>query len=235
MSTKAKKNGKEKKTAKEIAVIVFSVFIAIAMMVPSIGMIVNYYNSQNQENQPVTAEQVDETFTKLINAAEEKIKANPNDTALYNELGTDYIQWATYTPLFAQEGQDTSALVTERYNKALDAYNASLNISTTEGAVVGKAFALEKLNDLGQAESTLEDYLKDHPESTSAYQMLASIFELKGDKEQAIDAYQKVKEMSSDEEAKKDAQSAIDRLNNSGQSQNSEGQEQTSEESSENN
>ncbi len=234
MSTKAKKNGKEKKTAKEIAVIVFAIFIAVAMMVPSIGMIVSYYNSQNQDN-TVTLEKVDETFGSMVSTVDAKIKEDPENTSLYNELGGDYMQWAAYTPLFAKEGQDISGLVTERYNKALDAFNASLDIKTTEGAIVGKAFVLSQLHDYSQAESVLEGYLKDHPESTSAYQMLASVFEDQDQKDKAIEAYQKVKETASDDKTKAEAQSAIDKLNNPEGAQAQDNSGQTSEGSSSNN
>ncbi len=235
MSTNAKKNGKKKKTGKEIAVIVFAIFIAISMMIPSIGYIINYYNMQTQQQEhPVTAEQVDETFTKEIDQVNEKIKKDSNNADLYNELGNDYLQWASYATVLPVEGQDTAAVIKERTTKALDAFNASLEISTTEAGVVGKALALTMLNEPDQAETLLEGYLKDHPESTSAYQMLAQVFEIKGEQEKALETYEKMKNSTNDVKLQQRAQNAIDRIKNPEKSQQGES-EQPSEESSNNN
>ncbi len=234
MSTTAKKNGKKKKTGKEIAVIVFAIFIALSMMIPSIGYIIN--NMQNQqESHPVTIQQVDETFTKKTDELNEKIKIDPKNANLYDELGNDYLQWASYASVLPVEGQDTAATVNGLKHKALDAFNASLEISTTEAGVVGKALSLTMLNDPDQAETLLEGYLKDHPESTAAYQMLAQVFEVKGEKEKALEAYEKVKSTTSDEKVKERAQEGIDRINNPQQAQQEDGSEQASDNSSNNN
>ncbi len=79
MSTTSNGNGKKKKTGKEIAVIVFSIFIAIAMMVPSIGYIVSYYKYQHQpqaaqQEQNLTPEQINQSFADIIKQYNELIE-----------------------------------------------------------------------------------------------------------------------------------------------------------------
>ncbi len=68
------------------------------------------------------------------------------------------------------------------------------------------------LNKTDEAKSVLEGYLKDHPESTAAYGMLAHIFEAQGDNQKAIETYNKVKETTTDDNVKKQAQEEIDRI-----------------------
>ncbi len=213
-TTHGKGKGKEKKTAKEIAVIVFSIFIAISMMVPSIGAIINYYNYQKNQNQEVTLEQVDETFTKQIDQIQAQIKAKPDDPYLYAQLGSSYIQWANLSKFFPQNGVDTNAIVQGHLTKAIEAYDSSLAIETTEPAVAGKALALSMLNKYDEAETVLGEYLKDHPESTSGYEMLAQIFEMQDEHDKAIEAYEKVKENASDsqQDVKDKAQESIDKI-----------------------
>ncbi len=235
MSTSAKKKGKKKKTGKEIAVIVFAVFIAIAMMVPSLGYIINYFNMQNEQKEhPQTAQQVQDSFTEKVKELNEKIQIDPKNANLYDELGNTYLQWASFASALPQEGQDTNTLVKERAQQALDAFNNSLAISTTEAGVVGKALSLTLLNEPNEAETVLEDYLKDHPESTTAYQMLAQVFEIKGENDKAVETYKKMKDSTSDEKIKERAQKAIDRLNNPDQSQESSQAGDQSQESSNN-
>ncbi len=214
MSKHTKANGKKKKTGKEIAVIFFAIFIAISMMVPSIGYIVSYYQYQNSQNEQITPEQVNETFEKQIASLNESIAASPEDANLYGQLGSVYLQWASFSQYFPKEGDDVAALVTERANKALEAFNTSLEKGETENAVVGKSLALSTLGKAEEAKATLEGYLKDHPESVMALETLARAFEMEGNSEKAIETYEKLKAAAgeSNAEVSQKAQEAIDRI-----------------------
>ena len=212
MSTTAKKNGKKKKTGKEIAVIVFAIFIALSMMIPSIGYIVNYYNNQEKmEHSHPTIEQVNETFGQTIENLENRIKEDPNSYELYDQLGDAYLAWAgnSYDP---NNFDGTIGRVGELSNKAIDAFDHSLDIETNERAILGKALALVLTQKPDQAKEVLETYLKNHPDSPDAYAMLAGLFEESNDTQKAIDTYQKMKDSTNDPKLKQQIDNKINKL-----------------------
>ncbi len=217
MSKNTNSKSKKKKTGKEIAVIVFAIFIAISMMVPSIGYIVSYYQyNQNggQQTAPVTAEQVNETFQKQIDEINKSIEADPQNADLKADLGNVYLQWAGFTQYFPQDGVDLTALTNERVNKALEAFDASVQIKSTDSGVIGKSYALNMLQKTDEAISGLEAFVAENPESIAAYNALAQIYQSAGQSDKAVAAYEKMIELAPDtrQDIKDKAQAAIDQI-----------------------
>ena len=129
------KTKKEKKEAtKKVIITVFSIIIAISMMLPMVGTIVQSKRQERMKDpSKVTMTDIDGEFTGRITQLESEAKKTPDDAFLQVQIGQTYTQWAQSVVWFSK-GEDISKHTDDLYTKATDAYNKALEIDGSNQA-----------------------------------------------------------------------------------------------------
>ena len=189
----AQKSGKKKRSAKEIAVIIISVIVALGLMLPSLAQI--FAQPSTSESIPTTVEGFQERYQPLVDELQGELAADPTNQDAQLELANTYFQWGSYAQMFAGT-EDFQAEVERVFGEAKNAYAAYLElVGNTDSEEAKQAAVSEALCDYytgnsAQAITSLED-LAEKTDFASAWANLGMIYASQGSTDQAIECYEK--------------------------------------------
>ena len=189
----AQKAGKKKRSAKEIAVIVISVIVALGLMLPSLAQI--FAQPQSSESIPTTIEGFQERYQPLVDELQGQLDADPTNQDAELELANTYFQWGSYAQMFAGS-EDFQAEVKRVFGEAKNAYAKYLELvgstDTDEAkqAAVSEALCDYYTDNSAEAITTLTD-LAESTNFASAWANLGMIYANQGATQTAIECYEK--------------------------------------------
>ncbi len=188
----AQKSGKKKRSAKEIAVIVISIIVALGLMLPSLAQI---FAQPQTESIPTTVEGFQDRYQPLVDELQGQLDADPTNQDAELELANTYFQWGSYAQMFAGT-EDFQAEVQRVFGEAKQAYAKYLElVGSTDTEEAKQAAVSEALCDYytgnaAQAIISLQD-LADKTNFASAWANLGMIYSSQGATETAIDCFEK--------------------------------------------
>lgn len=188
------KQGKRKRDAKEIAVIVISVIVAVSLMLPSLAQI--FAQPQQTETLPTTVEGYQEKYQPIVDGYEEQLEADPNNAQAELGLANTYYEWGSYARMFAGD-EEFQAEVTRVFTEAENAYAKYLEIVGNTDSDEAKQAAVSKAlcaSDLGNTIGAIDQLQKlaDDTNYAPAWANLGMLYQSQeGGEQAAIEAYQK--------------------------------------------
>ena len=211
------KSRREKKEgAKRVAITIFAVFIAILMMVPSIGQIIMGRQAENAAKEGIhSVEDVDKMFKEQLDSVVKAAQDNPDDKNAQLAVPQFYMQWASYANILSQTDEDKQHTA-DLYEKASEAYDKVLaDHSDWSAAHVGKASCMYAQGNEEDAISYLEKYNKENPDDPQILFGLGNLKNSKDERDEAKALYQRVVEVAGEDnkELAEAAQNRIDSIN----------------------
>lgn len=211
------KSRREKKEGvKKVAITVFAVFIAIAMMVPSIAQIIMGRQAEHAAKDGIQSiEDVDKRFEEQLDSVVKAAQDNPDDKGYQLSIPQFYMQWAAYASMFSQTDEDNQHTA-DLYAKASEAYDKVLaDHSDWSEAYVGKAACMYAQGNEEEAISYLEDYNKENPDDPQILFGLGNLKTSKDQRDEAKALYERVVEIAGEDNKQlaEAAQNRIDSIN----------------------
>ncbi len=188
----AAKSGKRKRDAKEIAVIVISVIVALGLMLPSLAQI---FAQPQTQSIPTTIEGYQERYQPLVDQLQGELEADPTNADAELQLANTYFEWGSYARMFA--GDDEFRAEVERvFGEAKSAYAkyvellGSTDSEEAKQAEVSEALCSYYTGDTGTAIKDLTE-LAESTDFAPAWANLGMIYAAEGATNTAIECYEK--------------------------------------------
>ena len=179
-------------TATKVVIGVFAVLMALSMsgVFSMFGNIAGGNSSASNTAQLSTIEDVDNAYQPIADQYEEKVAADPTDMASTRSLAQAYMNWGYNVSYLATVDAETSH-ANELFAKAMalyDTYIAS-NPEDVGQAKVDRALCQLYSGETTAALSALQDITTEDPTNAIAWANLGLLYEITGDTDSAIAAY----------------------------------------------
>ncbi len=220
----AKKKAKDRKsdetskkpgpsTGMKIAIGVFSLFIAISMMLPSLANIFSNSQKRNQTQQR-SPEAINQVYQKQAEEKESAIQSNPDNLPAHLDLARTYLGWGMALKSSSQDDSVQKQSL-QLINKAIAEYNTYLASNDSDEVRVDRAIAQFYAGDQTGAIDTLKAVTDRSPDYAKGWLNLGMMYRVTDQVDLAKEALQKAIEKDSDNSAgvRDNAQKILDALN----------------------
>lgn len=220
----AKKKAKDRKsdetskkpgpsTGMKIAIGVFSLFIAISMMLPSLANIFSNSQKRNQTQQR-SPEAINQVYQKQVEEKESAIQSNPDNLPAHLDLARTYLGWGMALKSSSQDDSVQKQSL-QLINKAIAEYNTYLASNDSDEVRVDRAIAQFYAGDQTGAIDTLKAVTDRSPDYAKGWLNLGMMYRVTDQVDLAKEALQKAIEKDSDNSAgvRDNAQKILDALN----------------------
>lgn len=200
-------------TAMKIAIGVFSLFIAISMMLPSLANIFSNSQKRNQTQQR-TPEAINQVYQKQAEEKESAIQSNPDNLPAHLDLARTYLGWGMALKSSSQDDSVQKQSL-QLINKAIAEYNTYLASNDSDEVRVDRAIAQFYAGDQTGAIDTLKEVTDRSPDYAKGWLNLGMMYRVTDQVDLAKEALQKAIEKDSDNSAgvRDNAQKILDALN----------------------
>lgn len=200
-------------TAMKIAIGVFSLFIAISMMLPSLANIFSNSQKRNQTQQR-TPEAINQVYQKQAEEKESAIQSNPDNLPAHLDLARTYLGWGMALKSSSQDDSVQKQSL-QLINKAIAEYNTYLASNDSDEVRVDRAIAQFYAGDQTGAIDTLKEVTDRSPDYAKCWLNLGMMYRVTDQVDLAKEALQKAIEKDSDNSAgvRDNAQKILDALN----------------------
>lgn len=207
----SKKSGPS--TGMKIAIGVFSLFIAISMMLPSLANIFSNSQKRNQTQQR-TPEAINQVYQKQAEEKESAIQSNPDNLPAHLDLARTYLGWGMALKSSSQDDSVQKQSL-QLINKAIAEYNTYLASNDSDEVRVDRAIAQFYAGDQTGAIDTLKEVTDRSPDYAKGWLNLGMMYRVTDQVDLAKEALQKAIEKDSDNSAgvRVNAQKVLDALN----------------------
>ena len=220
----AKKKAKDRKpdeapkkpgpsTGMKIAIGVFSLFIAISMMLPSLASIFSNSQKQNQNHQN-SPEAINQVYQKQAEEKESAIQSNPDNLPAHLDLARTYLSWGMALKSSSQDDSVQKQSL-QLINKAIAEYDTYLASNDSDEVRVDRAIAQFYAGDQTGAVEALKAVTDRSPDYANGWLNLGMMYRVTDQVDLAKEALQKAIEKDSDNSAgvRDNAQKVLDALN----------------------
>ena len=192
-------------TGMKVIIVIFCVILVVSLCLPffsscsqpqaTTGDQEAASEQASEQVQAQTAAQIEALYSPMIDDAQQRLSANPNDYAALAALGNNNMSLGN-----ALMGASDAATVTDRSNQAFsDAigyYDRCLEINPNDSIVkVYKATCLSKLGQRDEAVAALQEVVEADETCSPAWYGLAEIYTEEADYDAALEALQKAMEL----------------------------------------
>lgn len=200
-------------TAMKIAIGVFSLFIAISMMLPSLANIFSNSQKRNQTQQR-TPEAINQVYQKQAEEKESAIQSNPDNLPAHLDLARTYLGWGMALKSSSQDDSVQKQSL-QLINKAIAEYNTYLASNDSDEVRVDRAIAQFYAGDQTGAIDTLKEVTDRSPDYAKGWLNLGMMYRVTDQVDLAKEALQKAIEKDSDNSdgVRDNAQKILDALN----------------------
>ena len=200
-------------TAMKIAIGVFSLFIAISMMLPSLANIFSNSQKRNQTQQR-SPEAINQVYQKQAEEKESAIQSNPDNLPAHLDLAHTYLGWGMALKSSSQDDSVQKQSL-QLINKAIAEYNTYLASNDSDEVRVDRAIAQFYAGDQTGAIDTLKAVTDRSPDYAKGWLNLGMMYRVTDQVDLAKEALQKAIEKDSDNSAgvRDNAQKILDALN----------------------
>lgn len=207
----SKKSGPS--TGTKIAIGVFSLFIAISMMLPSLANIFSNSQKRNQTQQR-SPEAINQVYQKQAEEKESAIQSNPDNLPAHLDLARTYLGWGMALKSSSQDDSVQKQSL-QLINKAIAEYNTYLASNDSDEVRVDRAIAQFYAGDQTGAIDTLKAVTDRFPDYAKGWLNLGMMYRVTDQVDLAKEALQKAIEKDSDNSAgvRDNAQKILDALN----------------------
>ena len=200
-------------TGMKIAIGVFSLFIAISMMLPSLANIFSNSQKRNQTQQR-SPEAINQVYQKQAEEKESAIQSNPDNLPAHLDLARTYLGWGMALKSSSQDDSVQKQSL-QLINKAIAEYNTYLASNDSDEVRVYRAIAQFYAGDQTGAIDTLKAVTDRSPDYAKGWLNLGMMYRVTDQVDLAKEALQKAIEKDSDNSAgvRDNAQKILDALN----------------------
>ena len=200
-------------TGMKIAIGVFSLFIAISMMLPSLANIFSNSQKRNQTQQR-SPEAINQVYQKQAEEKESAIQSNPDNLPAHLDLARTYLGWGMALKSSSQDDSVQKQSL-QLINKAIAEYNTYLASNDSDEVRVDRAIAQFYAGDQTGAIDTLKAVTDRSPDYAKGWLNLGMMYRVTDQVDLAKEALQKAIEKDSDNSAgvRDNAQKILDALN----------------------
>jgi len=196
----AKKKAKDRKpdeapkkpgpsTGMKIAIGVFSLFIAISMMLPSLASI--FSNSQKQhQTQQNSPEAINQVYQKQAEEKESAIQSNPDNLPAHLDLARTYLGWGMALKSSSQDDSVQKQSL-QLINKAITEYDTYLASNDSDEVRVNRAIAQFYAGDQTGAVEALKAVTDRSPDYANGWLNLGMMYRVTDQVDLAKEALQK--------------------------------------------
>ena len=195
---------KRRKRIRGFLIGLFSVFIALSMMLPSLSYIVAGLQSSGSSSAqtetepaaPTSLEDLEKTYQPMVDSLLETLKEKPNDPDTLHNLGSYYMSWAHSGSSFVAD-EESNKTVNNLYQKAMeyfDQYLALKDLDDEDGkrqVRANRAMCQYYAGDYEGAIEAMRALTTDAPDFAVGWVDLGLMLETEGDTKGAKEAYQK--------------------------------------------
>lgn len=190
-------------TPMKAVIVVFAIILVATLMLPSLAALVSSRTQESQQTRAQSEQQsiqsgedVDNYYGVTVQSLEERLRSDPDNLAVQNDLAGAYFNWALHRSYYAKDDADQKK-VSELFEHAVTAYDKVLAKSPSQSVEVDRAVALYHSGKASEAIKNLEALLEKDANYAPAWANLAMFYE-GSDKDKAREAYNKALEVSGD-------------------------------------
>ena len=180
-------------TGKKVAIGIFSLFIALSMMIPSLSMIFGGGTSKTTvskvQTQTPTPDSINAQYAAQEKELTDDLSGNPNNLAATLKLAQVHLNWGVALRKLASD---------DHIKQALSEYDVYLASSDSDTVRADRAVAQFQSGDQEGAVTALKNLTEKSPDCAAAWLNLGMIYLKMGNAEDADAALQKAVEADSD-------------------------------------
>lgn len=188
-------------TGKKVAIGIFSLFIALSMMIPSLSMIFGGGTSKTTvskvQTQTPTPDSVNAQYAAQEKELTDDLSGNPNNLAATLKLAQVHLNWGVALRKVASD-DTTKQQADDHIKQALSEYDVYLASSDSDTVRADRAVAQFQSGDQEGAVTALKNLTEKSPDCAAAWLNLGMIYLKMGNAEDADAALQKAVEADSD-------------------------------------